>query len=352
VITGYNTDIEYEGVVYHVQTEDKGLSSPVIMSLIYDRGTILASKRASYEDLINGTLDEEALAERLQRQHKLLCAAISAGRIEDLKQMSARNLKDAAAAKKNSKKKSKVSSAVEQVAVVEIDAEPVNHGVQHEEVEIVTSEPEIIWPEPDSQAPDRSEAPDIKTERESAPLWPVSEAASDAYIPETIPYFRLEDVLGHSNGASLPTPVMPITEQPIAEVPVIEDINIIGDEPIMVPIEAVEAVSDLAGIDRPESNKLNIDIVGETRFKGGEEKEICVMVCRGSNRKVVSRAEIMIKILGSDFRPVIYHAVTDKNGIATVSVKVPQFSSGRASMIARAISDGEEVEVRSAVAHG
>ena len=79
MITGYNTDIEYEGVVYHVQTEDKGLSSPVIMSLIYDRGTILASKRApSMKDLINGTLDEEALAERLQRQHKILCAAISA----------------------------------------------------------------------------------------------------------------------------------------------------------------------------------------------------------------------------------------------------------------------------------
>ena len=361
MITGYNTDIEYEGVVYHVQTEDKGLSSPVIMSLIYDRGTILASKRAPYEDLINGTLDEEALAERLQRQHKLLCAAISAGRIEDLKQMSARNLKSAAAAKKNGKKKSKVSPAVEQVAVVEVEAETIN---RHDQVEIVTSEPEVIWPEPDSQAPDLSDAPDIKAEAASTPIWPEGDAATDAYIPETIPYFRLEDVLDRSTDdvppimkpASVPlptpvTPVKPITEQPIAEVPV-SHINIINDEPLMVPIEAVQAVSDLAGIDRPESNKLNIDIIGETRFKGGEEKEVCVMVCRGSNRRIIPRADIMIKILGSDFRPVIYHATTDKNGIATVRVKVPQFSSGRASMIARAISDGEEVEVRSAVAHG
>ncbi|MGH9821558.1 MAG: hypothetical protein ACRD43_15465, partial [Pyrinomonadaceae bacterium] len=115
---------------------------------------------------------------------------------------------------------------------------------------------------------------------------------------------------------------------------------------------AVEAVSDLAGTERPESNKLNIDIIGGTRFKGGEQKEVCVMVCRGRIRKVVARAEVMVKVLGSDFRPVIYHAVTDHNGLAMVVVKIPQFQSGRASMVARAISDGEEVEVRSAVAHG
>ena len=51
VITGFNTDIELEGVIYHVQTEDKGLSKPVIMSLVYNRGIILASKRVPYDDL-------------------------------------------------------------------------------------------------------------------------------------------------------------------------------------------------------------------------------------------------------------------------------------------------------------
>ena len=59
VITGYNTDIEFEGVTYHVQTEDKGVATPVILSLVYDRGTILASKRLPYDDLLDGDLDEE-----------------------------------------------------------------------------------------------------------------------------------------------------------------------------------------------------------------------------------------------------------------------------------------------------
>jgi hypothetical protein len=52
VITGFNTDIEHDGVTYHVQTEDKGLDSPIILSLVYVGGTILASKRSPYEDLI------------------------------------------------------------------------------------------------------------------------------------------------------------------------------------------------------------------------------------------------------------------------------------------------------------
>ena len=90
MITGYNTDVEYDGVVYHVQTEDKGLRTPMILSLVYIGGEILAAKRASYDDLIAGGFDEKILVQRLERQHKLICAAVHAGRIEDLKRMSGR----------------------------------------------------------------------------------------------------------------------------------------------------------------------------------------------------------------------------------------------------------------------
>jgi hypothetical protein len=90
VITGFNTDIEHDGVVYHVQTEDKGLASPLILSLVYSGGAILAAKRQRYEDLIEAGFDEEVLTQRLQRQHRLICAAINAGRIEELKRMGAK----------------------------------------------------------------------------------------------------------------------------------------------------------------------------------------------------------------------------------------------------------------------
>lgn len=89
MITGHNTDVEHDGVVYHVQTEDKGLETPIVLSLVYTGGAILASKRSSYHDLIAAGFDEAVLTERLQRQHRLICAAINAGRIEDLKKMGA-----------------------------------------------------------------------------------------------------------------------------------------------------------------------------------------------------------------------------------------------------------------------
>jgi len=87
VITGFNTDVEHDGVVYHVQTEDKGIESPLILSLVYSGGAILASKRSPYEDLIAAGFDEAALAQRLKRQHRLICAAINAGRLDELKRM-------------------------------------------------------------------------------------------------------------------------------------------------------------------------------------------------------------------------------------------------------------------------
>ena len=90
MITGYNTDVEHNGVVYHVQTEDKGLRTPVILSLVYTGGAILASKRSAYDDLIANGFEEKVLVERLERQHKLICAAVHAGRLEELKRMGER----------------------------------------------------------------------------------------------------------------------------------------------------------------------------------------------------------------------------------------------------------------------
>ena len=89
MITGYNTDVEHDGVVYHVQTEDKGRDTPIILSLVYTGGQILASRRSLYNDLLTSDFSEAALAERLKRQHRLICAAINAGRIEELKRRAA-----------------------------------------------------------------------------------------------------------------------------------------------------------------------------------------------------------------------------------------------------------------------
>ncbi|MCP9493549.1 MAG: hypothetical protein MSG64_03740 [Pyrinomonadaceae bacterium MAG19_C2-C3] len=88
MITGFNTDVEHDGITYHVQTEDKGLQSPLILTLVYHGGAILAARRTPYDDLIGSGFQESTLAERLARQHKLICAAIKVGRLKDLQRKS------------------------------------------------------------------------------------------------------------------------------------------------------------------------------------------------------------------------------------------------------------------------
>ncbi len=45
MLVGYNDNITFKGKVYHVQTEDSGLKNPIIVTLLYFRGVILASKK-------------------------------------------------------------------------------------------------------------------------------------------------------------------------------------------------------------------------------------------------------------------------------------------------------------------
>jgi hypothetical protein len=283
VITGYNTDVEFEGVTYHVQTEDKGLAKPIILSLVYDRGTILASKRLPYDDLLAGGFDEDVLAARLSRQHKLICAAIQAGRIEDLRKMTLRESVAAADASK--------AVFVEPEAEIALSADAVLDEFE-----------ELFTP-----------------------------------IPKPM-YGGVLDVAVVTRSNSMPAIARPAAE--------------LSSDDVVLPAEAVAIVSDMLGTDRPANNKLGIELLGEAKFKGGERKTVTFMVCRGTDRKVVNSAQVMVKILGSSFRPLIFHAATDENGLAQVNLQLPNFNSGRAALLARAVSDGEEVELRRAITHG
>ena len=273
MISGFNTDIEHNGTVYHVQTEDKGLSKRMIMSLVYNKGTILASKRVSYDDLATANFDEKELSERLNRQHKLICAAVRTGRIEELKGMAAKSTPVSAARKTIS-----VAPAVTETRPVPIVQKP----------------------------PMRIELLDV--ERPQPP-------------PVAIPLRQAE---------------------PIIDAVIVEDVEI-------MPAEAVAVVSEFSGRERTANNKLSLELLGETKFKGGARPTVNLLICRGTDRRVVPDAQIMIKVLGSAFRPVIFHAKTDGNGLARVHLQLPIFTAGRAALLVRVISDGEEIELRRAV---
>ncbi|HTG33361.1 MAG TPA: hypothetical protein VLB76_10565 [Thermoanaerobaculia bacterium] len=82
MITGYNTDVRHGEVVYHVQTEDKGISNPFIESLVYVGGQVLASKRASYAELLAEGKDEKDIVVLMDHQHRTMIAAIRHGRLD------------------------------------------------------------------------------------------------------------------------------------------------------------------------------------------------------------------------------------------------------------------------------
>lgn len=82
MITGFNTDVKYRGLVYHVQTEDKGTANPLIETLIYKGGEILASRRLPYRDLVKDPDDEAAILKLMEDQHKGMIMEIKRGRFE------------------------------------------------------------------------------------------------------------------------------------------------------------------------------------------------------------------------------------------------------------------------------
>lgn len=89
MLTGFNTDIEYEGTTYHVQTEDRGGKNPLIESLIYVGGEILASRRTEYRNLLEAGADENAIRILMERQHRAIVEAIRSGRLDLLTQPAA-----------------------------------------------------------------------------------------------------------------------------------------------------------------------------------------------------------------------------------------------------------------------
>jgi hypothetical protein len=79
MLVGYNTNISHKKKVFHVQTEDSGQDNPVIITLLYHQGAILASKKTSYEHLLKETELKERVRKLMQEQHKQMIRELISG---------------------------------------------------------------------------------------------------------------------------------------------------------------------------------------------------------------------------------------------------------------------------------
>ena len=82
MLTGYNTDFKFHGKIYHIQTEDGGVSSPYITSLLYHRGAIIATRKTSYSDIIRADCLDEVVRELMMEQHKQVIRDFMQGKLE------------------------------------------------------------------------------------------------------------------------------------------------------------------------------------------------------------------------------------------------------------------------------
>jgi len=133
--------------------------------------------------------------------------------------------------------------------------------------------------------------------------------------------------------------------------PVIEEVSIIEEETIL-PAEAVVILSDRINQKTVADKRLMISLLNEINLTSGERKTINILVGRGDAEIGLAKAHVVVKILGSTFRPLIFHAKTDSNGVAVVHVQFPSFKTGRAVVFVRAMYDGEETEFRRVISHG
>lgn len=335
MITGFNTDIEHDGVIYHVQTEDKGLDSPIILSLVYAGGTILAAKRSPYKDLIESGFSDEALGERLKRQHRLICAAIHSGRINDLKKMGA----------------SRLGAAEVESFVVPPEAksiEPEVFEVKADHVELVEAEPvesEIVLSEPSNI--ESAEAETLEIETTHAEVFEIESAEAEPFeiVPFEIDSFQAEYLPyeAASHVREVETPVEE-TRPPIASEG--EPGSVVGRE---TPHAEYETMYEAPLIEASSlDGAIVIALLDDEEFYSGSTHTLRVLVTNrsGAHEKPLGSVPVSIKILGTTFRPLLYSVKTEKDGVAIVSTEIPEFTSGRAAVLIRAVMKDQATELR------
>jgi hypothetical protein len=78
-ILGYNHNVRYRGLVFHVQTEDSGLLSPHLFTHLFHGGVIISTRKLVYD----AGAAEDAIKSLMQAQHKAVLKELKRGTFDD-----------------------------------------------------------------------------------------------------------------------------------------------------------------------------------------------------------------------------------------------------------------------------
>jgi hypothetical protein len=320
MITGFNTDVPHEGQVYHVQTEDGGHDHPVLESLIYIGGTIVAKKMTPYADKLTQGADEQMIAGLLKRQHQVIIAAIKSGRVEELIQRYADQQKafekpEAVVNKRDSK---------------ELKAPKPKRNSKTQPA-LDPSEPAPARPEPVLAKPQ----PRVVA------------------LAERPPVARTTSMLGSPRRPEPPQP-KPVAAAPLPAQPA---------PAVSVPIPSLaEARPTTTTTRRPtgtldldqvineymkrnnEQGKLDLTVITPNAFIAGKTVALRVQVL--FNAMAEAEAVVTIKIIGTAFKPQVYIGRAGRDGIANFSLSLPGFTAGTAAIVIEAQSNRGRGELK------
>lgn len=92
-----------------------------------------------------------------------------------------------------------------------------------------------------------------------------------------------------------------------------------------------------------QKEKLRLRLMGRSDFLAGDSVLLQVQATRGSGQPI-DNASVVVKVIGTAFKPQIHATRTDREGVASFNIVLPTFTAGSAAVVVQASSkygDGE-----------
>ena len=303
MITGFNTDVQHEGKVYHVQSEDRGQGNPVLESLVYVGGTIVAKKLTPYAEQLSQGADEQLIAGLLKRQHQVIIAAIKTGRVREL-----------------------IERYASQAALNERPKAVEGRG---------EAKPPI------AAKPKRNSGSHVKR-LNSGPLpTPAPPARLPTPLPARPPVMRTTSMLGSPRRPETPAakPAAPPPPQVTLDA-----------RPTSTTARRATGTLDLDQVINDylkrnnEQGKLDLRVITPSAFIAGKTASLRVQVL--CNAIAEPEAVVTIKIIGTAFKPQVHIGRAGRDGVANFSLTLPSFTAGTAAIVIEAQSNRGRGELK------
>ncbi len=347
MLTGFNTDIKYAERVYHVQTEDRGLENPVVESLVYVGGEILLSKKSPYVQHVHGDkVDEKAVRELMDVQHRRIIEAIRRGRLDSKKpEEGAFDLGDEAAPSPTAVSAAAVAAVA---AILSVPSEPLPGDARPAAARPRTPEKPGAATKParpastaasraaERRPPPSTEGEFVETEVTPRPLpaLPSSAAATPpprASLSETAPPFpsAIQPAVRLPAPAPPAAAAAPAAPEPGPRKPPGSTSGPKTLDQVIIDYLASEAASE----------RLDLSIMAGGEFLSGETVALTVITTTSLGHKPVPGAQITVRVVSTAGpSQVLFRGVTGNDGMVKTSCALPDIGSGSAALVVAAFS--------------